>query len=211
MPLILSDLIALVRSETGNTDDTQYSDDEVGTWMWIEYGKVRRTLSAKFPELFETTSSNVVVTTASPLINKPSDFEKLVRIEQLIGSDWQTVPHANKVNPHLDSYVGYREQGATLQLTPGASAAGTYRVVYVRNPSETFPADDIPRGAEDAIIQKVIAKAQIRVGGDPAPHYEEAKNTLKDFIKDYRAGRRSNAPEPGFVSGYSPAAVNTDD
>lgn len=202
----IDDIYALIRSETDNDDDEQVTDTQLGVWLTVEYKKVRRKLSARFPSLFTKTSDPIVVTAQT--LTKPTDFEKLGtygRIERQEGTSWVTIPHASPVNPEGDGYIGHMEQGAAFHLTPASSAPGTYRFVYISSPSSCFPAADIPMGFEDVIIQKVIAKVQRRIGGDPEPHLEEAKETFDETAAALKAGPRlGNAPEPGFV------AVNDD-
>ena len=56
---------------------------------------------------------------------------------------------------------------------------------------------------EDILIQKVTAKAQIRIGGDPRPHLDEARDTYKDLVKAIKSTRRQNrGPELGLAVGY---------
>lgn len=197
----LADLRAAVRAETDNDEDTQITDAQLNTWFWVEYGKVRRRLSARFPELFTVTSDDIVVLSGQSRITKPLNLERLIRIERCYEDRWEAVPHANKVNPHLDTYLGYREHDDYFWLTPADSAPGTYRLIFVTEPETCFPAGDIPRGFEDVIIQKVVAKAQIRIGGDPSPHITEADTTFRQLAKALTP-RKSNAPEPGFVQGF---------
>lgn len=211
MPLLLDDLRDLVRSETGNDEDTQITDTQIGTWFWLAYGQLQRELSASFPDLYEKTSGETTLVNGNGTLNKPSDYSKLVRIEVKIGEVWQVVPHASKANPQLDGYVGFEEQGAAFQITPSAGCAGTYRIIYVFVPSETFPADDIPRGFEDVLIQRVIAKAQIRIGGDPVPHNAEADRVYKRMTKALKTGRRGVGPEPGLITGYGAGASYGED
>ncbi len=199
--MVLADLYALIRSETGR--DTSGSIDNtthLNPWLEIEYHKVRRMLVAAFPELFLVTSPTTILT-STQLVPKLANFGGLERVERLEGSTWVSVPQGEQFQPELTPYLSWREEGAFYVIQPAASAPGSYRLVYKSSPP-CFPASDIPAGFIDVVVQRVIAKVQRRTGGDDAPHLKEADATWKSMVRALKAARRGSSPEPGFVSVY---------
>jgi hypothetical protein len=199
--LTISDIRALIRSETANDEDDQYGDDQLDVWLTIEYRKLHKRLSARFPELYTSTSATTVLTSTNT-ITKPVNLAKILHVERLEGDRWIALPKATKVTPALDCYLGWHEEGATIIIAPDATAAaGSYRIKFLVSPSDSFPATDIPLGFEDIIFQNVIAKCKIRIGDDPSPHLALAAQTWSEQVKAQHP-RQGNDPEPGFVTGY---------
>lgn len=197
----IADIYNSIRAESANDEDDQVSDAQLNTWLTIEYRKLHKRLSARFPSLYTGTSATTTLVTDQQTITKPSNLAKIVHVERLEGSTWFALPKASKVAPELDAYIGWYEQGSTIVITPAASAPGSYRIKFVIAPASQFPASDIPTGFEDIIFQKVIAKLQNRIGGDPSPHLDEADRTWKEQVRAQQ-NRLGGDPEPGFVSGF---------
>lgn len=199
--MTLAEFYAAVRFETAHDDDQQISDeDHLLPAANTEYRKLRRKLTARFPELFFATSDTTTLSGSSQNIAKPGNFERLERLERLDGSNWVPVPRAQAWDPERTPYLSFREHGANLVVGPVSVAPGQYRLVFITAPG-CFPAADIPAGFMDVIIQKVCAKVQIRTGGDPAPHLREAEKTEKEMFRAL-ANRMGPAPTPGFQSVY---------
>jgi hypothetical protein len=199
--LLIADIRSLIRAETGNDEDTQYTDDQLDVWLTIEYRKLHKRLSSRFPELYTAVSATTVLTSTN-VITKPANLAKIVHVERLEGDRWVALPKATQVTPALDCYLGWYEEGASIVITPDSTAAaGSYRLKFIVSPSSSFPAQDIPNGFDDIIYQNVIAKAKIRIGDDPTPHLQLAERTWNEQVKAQHP-RGGNDPEPGFVSGY---------
>lgn len=196
--MTLNELYAAVRAETAHDSDVAIDNEiHLNPWLRLEYLKLRRKLTARFPSLFLTTSDVVTLSGTTQAVPKPANFERLERLEKLSGTEWLPVMGSPSFMPEQACHLGFREEGASLVVGPQAEAPGQYRMVYVTGPG-CFPAADIPYGFEDVIIQNVIAKVQNRTGGDPAPHLKQAQDTWKEMARAL-AGRMGPAPQPGFV------------
>lgn len=210
MPFTVDDYYDIVRAETANDEDTQFTDAQLDLWGTVEYKKLHKRLSNRFPELFTATSDEVVLTTGQQEISKPNNLAKLLHVEREESGVWTALPKATKVTPERDPYLGWREEGALVVITPAGSAPGTYRLKFVITPSSSWPAGDIPSGFEDIIFQKVIAKCKIRMESDPTPHWQEADRTWNEQVKAQRS-RQGTDPEPGFVTGYGAGSDGWED
>ena len=86
--MTVTDFVTAVRNTTGHDSDTQVTDAMITAEGDRRYKTLRRWLSQKAPALYQTTSQTTL-TTGTNTISKPSDFERVIRVEiQLSQGFW---------------------------------------------------------------------------------------------------------------------------
>lgn len=215
----VSAAIVHIRNGTGHDVDGQVNDTTMLLpWIELEARRVRRELSLKVPEIFTLTAAPIVVAAGSTSFNIASQLtspERILEVARLVrgtgsapsSDEWVDVPVYEEGVP----WLGYREEGPIVNLLPGRSAAGTYRVRYVQGMSAaafTTSTDlnggfsptivGLPAGLEDIVVERVSARASRRIpGDDPAPHLAEAERIWREQLPALRK-RYGRSVKPGF-------------
>ncbi len=195
---------AAIRASTNQDVVGQVTEAQLDVWMDLEHKALRRKLQLIAPTLYTAVDTAQVITSASPALTLPSDFESLVRIERQVGDDWEPVEITDGLNPHISDLNVREEGGTSLKLAPAALAAGTYRIVYVQKPTVLTLTGSgngstlaVPQGLEDVILELVCARVRVRFDEDPSPHYARAGQVWAEQKPALRR-RYGASPEPGL-------------
>ncbi len=175
---------------------------ELNTWIDLEHKLFRRQLAKSVPQIYTATDTQQVLAAGSDSLTLPSDYERLVRLEKLSGSDWYPVDISDELSPHLGCLT-VREEGTALKVDPVLDAPGTYRIVYVQKPV-TLSADSgtggvllVPDGCEDIIVERCAARARVKQEEDPGPHLARANDVWTEQKRALRK-RYGRSPKPGL-------------
>lgn len=210
----IADVLGLTGHDTADTEVNGEGDGHVTTrqitrWIVQRYIQIRRLLADKVPALYVSTTPQVSFTTGqNPVIDKPSDFERTVRVELLpAGSQsnntlnvWTPVRVSDGYAPELDE-INYREEGTQIILAPtlGAQDGTLFRLVYNSVPAADMEPDDdinLPPGMEDCVTEWVSARVRSRGMEDNGPHFQLATSLLTEQLR--ALARRYKQPKPGL-------------
>lgn len=166
--MTVANAIIAVRSATAHDNDTQTTDTQITAELDREYRRVRRWLSTFAPTLYQKTQDYTIAagstTPETSKVQKPSDFERIVRFEQQFSQGyWQPLA----VRPVLVASEGVRRD-----------VGGTYKLTYIAKPVDGYTAFDVPEGVEDVIVTWVSAWVRDRHDEDPSfklAQYEKLK------------------------------------
>ena len=183
--MTVAEFVTAVRNTTGHDSDTQVTDPMITAEGDRRYKSLRRWLSQKAPELYQTTSETTL-TTGTNTISKPSDFERVIRVEiQLSQGFWEPLAMRNALS---------QTQGIACD------SAGTYRLTYVTKPTSGYTSFDVPDGAEEILIHETAGWVRQRHEEDPSYHMAEARQLKLDLQRDI-AMRNGAHPRSVLVSG----------
>ena len=164
-----------IRAATDHDADTQVTDAQLNVWIDIFHQLLRRELNLIAPQLYTATAASETIAAGTTALTMPSDYGTLVRVEVQSGSDWYPVPLSDELNVHTGE-LQVREEGNVLTLAPSSRTAGTYRIVYVKEPA-TLSAESgtggvllVPKGCEYIITEAVAACVRNRDNDDPSFH-----------------------------------------
>ena len=198
-----SGAITAVRTATryDTVSPSPVTDAQVTVWLNSEMARFRRQLNAEVPEIYRNTSAHTIVSGAQTL-TKAGDFEKLVRIELLVGSSYINVEPASPVDLEAGR-LGYEEVGGTYLIWPTISAPGTYRIVY--NTTSVDGTLDVPAGMEDVVVERVCARVKERLAPAEAQMHLDIADRLWTEQLPYLRRRHGRNLQAGFRSSYRSA------
>ncbi len=183
--MIVSVARTAIRASTDHDSDTQVTDAQLTAWLDLEYKNLRRVLAQIAPSLYATADSSQVIAAGSTTLALPTNYERLVRLEQQFGSNWFPVLISDELTPHYGE-LNAREEGAAFQLSPVSLAPGTYRFIYVALPATLVNVTDdstalaVPSGCEDVILERVAARVRERFDEDPSAHLARADRVWRE-------------------------------
>lgn len=154
----ITDIRTATRYDTASPSPV--TDAQVTVWLNGEMHRFRRQLNAEVPELYRAVSSSLPIASGAQTLTKPAGFDKLVRVERLVGARWVNVEPAAPVDMECGD-LGWEEVGNTYLIWPSTSAPGTYRLVY--SADATDGTLEVPEGMEDVVVERVCARVKERL------------------------------------------------
>lgn len=184
MAATVASVLTAVRSHVAHDSDTQVTDAQLTAQVDIEYKLLRRALATIAPELFTKQSSHTVAAGAYT-ITKPTDFDRLWRLERLSGSLYYPVDATAPLNSYSSNTLVFIEMPTTIELQPTTLAAGTYRLTYLAGITAGYTSlDGIPEGLEYVVVMRVAAFAARRLEEDPSYFLVQAAEAWKMARRD---------------------------
>jgi len=180
--MTLEELRIAIRAETDHDGDTQVTDAQLNERINTDYQNLRRKLLQVAPSLYATEDEEQTLASGESTLAMPLGFERLVRLEKKVNGFWLPVEVSDELTPHYGA-LNVREEDGVLKLAPAASAAGTWRIVYVPKPDGLVDDEDeaeIPEGLEDILVQLGAAFVRRRLEEDPMPHLMMAKEVWNE-------------------------------
>jgi hypothetical protein len=187
-PITMAELESLVRSETLHDSDTQTTSTQIQERLGHEYARAVRFIGDFAPELV-TEEDTVTLSSGSRLLKSSltparvdSQYDRLVKIEQQVGSYWMQLSQASKSDTGL--------------MSPAVPA--TYRITYLTGVSfdnTVDPANSgadrkfyLPDGMQLVLVHRVAAFIRQRDDDDRRYHEEAAKEALRDVQRGITYG-----------------------
>jgi hypothetical protein len=187
--MLFSDAILRVRAGTLHDSDTQYTDTQLLAVLVSECRSLRRWLCTYVPELCEVVFGPYVVPGGiydyipkNILVSNLGIFERLVRVEKLMGSDYYLLDVTSSLEASTPGHLCVREMPDQLQLSPASQVFGTYRVAYLAGLAATCTtATDtgMPSDLDDVMIERACAWARQRHGDEWQYHTKMAEMKLE--------------------------------
>lgn len=168
--ITVANAIVAVKSATAHDNDTQTTDTQITAELDREYRRVRRWLASFLPSLYQKTQDYTInpgsTTPETSKVQKPSDYERIIRFEQQFSQGyWQPLA----VRPVLMASEGVRRD-----------VAGSYRLTYSAKPVDGYTSFDLPEGVEDVLIGYVSAWVRQRHNEDPTFHLARAEQMKRE-------------------------------
>jgi hypothetical protein len=165
-----------VRTATAHDADTQVTDAMITEELDQEYRNLRRYISQFAPTMYTKTYETTLAIGVST-ITKPSDYERVVRLETRFSQGYY--------QPLAMRSVLESSQGVAVDV------AGTYRLTYTAQPEDGYSTFDLPPGAANILVNYVAAFVCQRHQEDPSffeRRYEMKKAELRrDLVLRYGA------------------------
>jgi len=193
-----------VREFTRHDEDTRVTQAQIRVWLHHEYRLLRSWLQDFAPSLYLVCSDEVAIAAGEELqlTSAESTFERLHRVDFLVGEVWRPMERANEVdvNNHVAGRFTFREEGGCLKFGPDDLFSGTVRVKYWGTPPTLEDDDDVfnlPFIMELPLIVRTCGWTYKRDFGDDTAikaAYAEADLML------YGVGGSATNPLPGSVA-----------
>jgi hypothetical protein len=182
--MLFSDAILRVRAGTLHDSDTQYTDAQLLVVLVAECQSLRRWLCTYVPELCEYVSFPQVLTSSTNYLLKSSIgiFERLIRVEKLIGSYYYPIDVTSSLEASTPNRLCVREQPTRLLILPAEQAAGTYQVVYLGGIAAGLPSSadtGHPSDLDDVMIERACAWARQRHNEEWQYHIKMAEMKME--------------------------------
>lgn len=209
MALSFANSITAIRTATrlDVVSPSPVTDAQITVWLDSELSRLRGLINDVAPNAYATVTGTLTIAAGAQTLNKPNDFERLIRIETLIGGRWVNLEPADDVNAEVGP-LGFEEVAATFLVWPSLRAPGSYRIRY--SSAHAAGQMDAPDGLEDVAIERVCARVKERLLPDEAPmHFQIAdriwteqrtqlsrrwgRNNRAGFTPTYRSGRMTGA------------------
>lgn len=185
-----AELETLVRDETLHDSDTQVTSAQIQARLGHEYARAVRWLGDFWPESV-TEEDTVTLSSGSRLLKSSlsptrvdSQYDRLVKIEQQVGSYWIQLSQASKSDTGLSA----------------PSVPATYRITYLIGVSFDNTVDIansgaarkyyLPDGMQLLLAHRVAEFVRQRYDDDRRYHEEKAKEVLDDVLRGITYGTR---------------------
>ncbi len=191
-----AELILNARSYIRHDVDSQATPAQYTRWLNQEQHKLRRLLNSAVPQLFTTFAANETITAPGVDLTKPADYDKMIKVEKLVGGTFYPVPSGDPYDSERTR--GWVEYGPLIRIFPKQFAPGTYRITY--NPLANLGAADVevPAGLEDVLARRIAATALARFDEDPTFQYTIADKEYKEQLNALH-DRYGVHTEPGLI------------
>jgi hypothetical protein len=180
------------------------TDSELNVWLDLEQKLFRRELTIAAPTLYQKVDATQTIANGAETLALPSDYDSLIRVERLDGVTWLPVDVSDALTTQIGA-VAVREEGAAIKIGPTLISGASYRLIYnpvpaslasTNSPDETLA---IPVGCEDILIERVAARARVKLEEDPSPHLTRAAAVWNEQKRALRR-RYGRMPVPGLRS-----------
>lgn len=203
-----TNLYDAVKYETSHKDDDQLPDAFLDLIVPPLYIAFRRLIVQTANKLYSAYSTPAVLTSAATSIALPADFEQVIRVEKLEGTQYMPVDKADDLNPEDSDPRAWDEQEGLIRVYPASAAAGTYRMLYNKKPDVTGTYTvEVPEGCEVVLMHEICKAVRPRFNEDVKQHVDAIRDLWTGGPKGAGQGlmtqirrRYGNHPVPGFRS-----------